>query len=423
MKPTVVILAAGENSRFFPLNTTTHKGALTLCGKPLIVRTLENLDKNYFRDVVIVVSQKDYGGKGLSGFLEPYSFNLHLRFVLQPEPKGMGDALMRTREYLGKSFAVVFPTSFDAGDLLTQMIERAGTGGALVVSYTEEPWLYGIVTIEGKRVSSIVEKPEAGMEPSNLMVQGIYYLSSEYLRELEKSVKKEYGFEEALDRFVKNNDVHFIERPTTPPSLKYPWHLFVFQRELFLSLPHYISPHAHVAATAVLDESQGNVYVEQGAHIGHATRLVGPCYIGKDVMIGDFSLIRESSFEEGASVGVHSDVARSIVMEHSSMHNGFLGDSILGREVKIGAGFITSNRRIDRKSIEVQAKEKTVDIGSESFGTVIGDHTKIGIRVGVMPGKLIGAEAFIYPNTTIYENVPHKSVVKVRQSIEIVKTP
>ncbi len=61
--PTVVILAAGENSRFFPLNQTTHKGALSLLGKPLIVRTLENLEENGFEHIVIVVSKKDFEGK------------------------------------------------------------------------------------------------------------------------------------------------------------------------------------------------------------------------------------------------------------------------------------------------------------------------------------------------------------------------
>ncbi len=416
-KPTVVILAAGENSRFFPLNTTTHKGALTLCGKPLIVRTLENLDRHYFRHVVVVVSEKDFGGKGLSGFLKHYAFNLKLTFVLQPQAKGMGDALLRAKNYLGKSFAVVFPTSFDAGELLTEMIERAGKGGTLVVGYTQEPWLYGVVTIEGKRVTNVVEKPAKGEEPSNLMVQGIYYLTSDYLEELKPYATQEYGFETALNQFCGGNEVHFIERLTPPPSLKYPWHLFTFQQELFSQMDSYTSAHAHIARNVILDQTDGPIYIENGAKIGHASHIVGPCYLGKDVCVGDFSLIRGSSLEEGARVGAHSEVARSIMFEHASLHNGFLGDSIIGRDTKIGAGFITSNKRIDREGISINTKGEKIDVGLISVGTVIGDRAKIGIRVGVMPGKLIGSDTFIYPGVTIYENIPHKAVVKIKQNI------
>src|SRR5688572_21533238 len=107
--PTVVILAAGENSRFFPLNTTTHKGALTLLGKPLIVRTLESLEQNGFEHVVIIVSQKDYNDVGLSNFVANYQFKMKIEFVLQSEPKGMGDALLCAKQHIQGHFAVVFP--------------------------------------------------------------------------------------------------------------------------------------------------------------------------------------------------------------------------------------------------------------------------------------------------------------------------
>lgn len=420
MKPTIIILAAGENSRFFPLNTTTHKGALTLCGKPLISRTLSNLAQCGFRDIVIVVSSKDYGGNGLSGLISDNDYGLKIKYVLQPEAKGMGDALLRARQYLSNSFAVVFPTSLSAGDMLLEMIKKAGQGGTLAVNYTKEPWLYGVVTIEGDRVTSIVEKPEAGSEPSNLRVLGVYFLNSKYVSYLEKTTLDEYGFEAALNTYLRDNRVNFVELSGTMHSLKYPWHLFLFQSGIFAQMKTHISPHARLAGDVILDESDGAIVVESGASLGHATHIVGPCFIGKDVTIGDFSLIRHSSLEQGVTVGAHSDVARTIVMEESSMHNGYLGDSIVGRLVKIGAGFITSNKRIDRKTITIDTRGKKIDLGNQAFGTVIGDGARIGIRVSVMPGKLIGADTFIYPSSTVYENIPHSATLKIKQAQEII---
>jgi UDP-N-acetylglucosamine diphosphorylase / glucose-1-phosphate thymidylyltransferase / UDP-N-acetylgalactosamine diphosphorylase / glucosamine-1-phosphate N-acetyltransferase / galactosamine-1-phosphate N-acetyltransferase len=417
--PTVVILAGGENSRFFPLNQTTHKGALTLLGKPLIVRTLENLQLNGYTNIVIVVSGKDYDGKGLSGFLAQYEMKLDIQYVLQPEPKGMGDALLRAEQKLPKTFGIVFPTTLDAGDVLTELVTRAGSGGAMRVSYTQEPWLYGIVTIEDQKISSIIEKPKKGTEASNLKAHEMYYLTHEFIAFLKQEQNGEYNFEAALDKYFKVFDVTAVEQSNALPSLKYPWHLFEFQKMLLADQPQYVSPYASVAKTAVLDTTKGPIYIENGATVGHCSRIVGPAYIGKDVVIGDFSLVRESSFEEGSSVGVHSDVARSLIMERSSMHNGFLGDSIIGRDVQIGAGLITSNKRMDRKNIEVSVKDMKVDRGSDTLGTVVGDEARVGIRTNIMPGKFIGCRATVYPGTTVWESVPHDAVVKTKMDIEI----
>lgn len=418
-KPTILILAGGENSRFFPLNTTTHKGALTLLGKPMIVLTLENLENNGFKHVVLIVSKKDYDGQGLSGFLAEYNFKLKIDYVLQPEAKGMGHALLQAREYLNGPFGIIYPSSLDAGDLVPKLIHGSGKGGALLVTYTQEPWLYGIVTLDQKRITSITEKPQRGSELSNLMAQGMYYLYPAFLDFLENVLQEEYSFEVALSNYFSEHEVNAVEEANPCPQLKYTWHLFDFQEILFKQLHQYISPYAKIAKTAVLDSSNGPIYIENGATIGHAAKIVGPAYIGKDVFIGDFSLIRHSSFEEGSSVGVYSDVTRSIIMEDSSMHNGFIGDSIIGRDVQIGAGLITSNKRIDRKNVLVTLKENVIDSGREGLGTVIGDHARIGIRVNIMPGKLIGAEAFIYPTSTVYSNVKKQGVLKVKYIVDV----
>ncbi len=411
-QPTVVILAGGENSRFFPLNTHTHKGALTVLGKPLIVRTLENIAAHGFSHVVIVVSPKDHDGKGLSGFLSNFETKLHIEFVLQPQAKGMGDALLCAKEKITGDFGVVFPSSLDGGEVLQKLVKAGGDGGAIAVSYTQEPWLYGIVTLDTDRVTSIVEKPSRGTEDSNLKAQGIYFLSHVFLKELSSVKQEEYAFETALDQFLKIKTVKAVELTTVLPPLKYPWHLFEFQRVLFQTLQSYTSPSAVVAQTASIDTASGPVYIGDGATIGHCAHIVGPAYIGEHVFIGDFSLVRASSFEKGSSVGVHSDVTRSIICEHSTMHNGFLGDSIVGRNVRIGAGLITSNKRMDRKNIQVVVKDARIDCGTNALGTVIGDEAKIGIRVNIMPGKFIGCRSVIYPGQTIWDHVPHDQIQK-----------
>lgn len=408
--PTVLILAAGANSRFFPFNTTTHKGAIELMGEPLIVKTLRNLEEHKLHDVVIVVSEKDYGGKGLSGVLANYQFNLSVQFVLQPKADGMGDAVLCAKEYIHDSFVVVFPNSLDAGDLVNQLVKFSGEHGALAVSETQEPWLYGIVTLDGDRVTHIVEKPERGSEPSNLKVF-YWLLSKKYLDVLEKTSVQQYSFEAALEEFFKDHEVKYYKHQREF-SLKYPWHLFDIEKYLFGQIQSSTHSTAQVAPTAIIDDTHGPVIIAEGAKINHAAKVVGPVYIGKNVLIGDFSFVRGGCIEEGVTIGSYTEVVRSIIMANSEIHYGYLADSIIGRNVKIGGGLLTANKRHDRKNVMIEVKGEKVDIGRNNFGVMIGDTAKIGVRVTTMPGVVIGSEAVVWPSMTLFENVDQGEIQK-----------
>jgi NDP-sugar pyrophosphorylase family protein len=411
-RPTVVILAAGENSRFFPFNTTLHKASYEILGEPLIVRTLRNLEAHHFYDVVLIVSEKDYGGKGLSAELQKYDLYLRMSFVLQPQALGMGNALLLAAEQIGESFAVVFPSSIDAGKAIEDLMKSSGEDGAIVVSETIEPWLYGIVTIDGDRITGIVEKPERGSEPSNLKAQGIYLLSTSYIDELRNVPPAQYSFEHAFDRYVRQHDVRYFKQGEALPSLKYPWHLFDFQQYVFGLQRSFTASDADVAPTSVIDDTHGPVIIESGARIGHGAKLLGPCYIGRHAFVGDFSFVRGSSIEEDVVVGSYTEVVRSIIFPKSEIHYGYVADSIIGRQVRIGAGLITANKRHDRENVHIIVKGEKVDAGRNNLGVLVGDRTKLSVRTTTMPGVAIGADSLVFPSMTLFKNIEHGETVK-----------
>ena len=89
-----VILAAGESSRFWPLNQK-HKSLFKIMGKPLIWYTIEALRKSGIKEIIIVEGAK----KDIEEALKKYKFpTLKIKYVLQPKPAGMGDALWRTKD-------------------------------------------------------------------------------------------------------------------------------------------------------------------------------------------------------------------------------------------------------------------------------------------------------------------------------------
>jgi hypothetical protein len=76
--------------------------------------------------------------------------------------------------------------------------------GALLVTPTVEPWLYGIVSLNGTRIT--VPKPEKG---TNLRskAQGVYLLSPEYYLIWKANLRPNIQFESALNKFVQEKEV------------------------------------------------------------------------------------------------------------------------------------------------------------------------------------------------------------------------
>jgi UDP-N-acetylglucosamine diphosphorylase / glucose-1-phosphate thymidylyltransferase / UDP-N-acetylgalactosamine diphosphorylase / glucosamine-1-phosphate N-acetyltransferase / galactosamine-1-phosphate N-acetyltransferase len=410
-KPKVVILAGGSNSRFFPLNTNVHKGAIKLLGQHFISRTLENLSQSEFKDIIIVQSQRDADNKSLEEVVNGLNLNLNIKFFTQAEAKGMGDALLTVKDHLQDQFAVIFPDLYNAGNLINNMLDL-NAEGSICASETHEPWLYGILELNENKVIGIEEKPEKGQEKSNIKSLGCYLLNQEFVNILNNLPAAEYNFEEALDQMMKKQDIRalILEKPIR--SLKYPWHLFNFQKLLFENQKSYRADSAQIAQTAIIDDSNGPVIIEKGARVGDFAKVVGPCYLGKKTLVGDYSFVRNSSLEEGSVIGANTEVVRSIILDNSTLHFGYLADSIIGLNNKIGAGLITANKRLDRATVKTMVKGIKTDTGLKALGIITGNEANLGIKTGTMPGVIIGSGAQIYPGQIISKNVEHNATVQ-----------
>jgi len=251
----------------------------------------------------------------------------------------------------------------------------------------------------------IVKKPKKGQEPSNIKVDSIYLFNTDFVNLLEKAKKTEYSLEETITNFVKHNHGAWIENNSEVSSLKYPWHLFNLFSQFISRENTHFSENAIVSDTAIFDDTNGPVIVDDGARIGDFVKLVGPCYIGRNCLVGDYSFVRGSSLEEGSIVGAKTEVVRCIMFEKSSLHFGYMADSIIGHGTKIGAGLITANKRLDRNNVRVKVKEQLIDSGSNTLGIIVGEKANIGIRTSTMPGITIATNAKVLPNSTVNRNI------------------
>lgn len=418
-KPTILIIAGGNNSRFAPLNTRTHKGFLSLAGKPIIVRALEDLKKHHFNKVVIVVSDKDYDDKGFSKYLKENNLGMDIEVVLQEEAKGMGNALLTAKDHINDSFILASPYYFNLGHKAKQLWEKKQDSKADCVflgTKTDTPELYGILDLAPNnhdKVLGVVEKPKHGDAPSLYKIDSVYLFDKKFIDKLADTKESEYSLEKAITEYAGESEITWIENKLELKSIKYPWHLFRSFNQVILDLDTNISKQATIAKTAIIDDSNGPVIIEAGARVGDFAKISGPCYIGKDCLVGDYSFVRGSSLETGAVVGAKTEVVRSILFEKASIHFGYLADSILGHGSKIGAGLITANKRTDRENIRVQVKGELIDTGTNTLGLITGEKATTGIGVNSMPGMMLGANSIVHPNVTIKRNVePNKTLKK-----------
>ncbi len=187
----------------------------------------------------------------------------------------------------------------------------------------------------------------------------------------------------------------------------------------------------------LLSHQLGNIQgaVEQGAHlinpdeisIGRGTTveagayIVGPCIIGEDCQIRQGAYIR-GYFVSGnrCVIGHASEVKRAIFLDEvQAGHFAYVGDSIVGNSVTLGAGTKCANLRFDRENVSIIWGEKRINTGLAKFGAVLGDRVQTGCNSVTNPGTLMGKKSCLAPCTTTHGVIPENHIVKAPESVTI----
>lgn len=184
-----------------------------------------------------------------------------------------------------------------------------------------------------------------------------------------------------------------------------------------------IMPGAHL--------SERPIYVAAGARIEPGAYIIGPAYIGPGVVIRHGALVRENVVMlSGSLLGHASEAKNSIFLPKAAApHFNYVGDSILGQRVNLGAGTKLSNLTLISKKDAVSGKRPTIkltingtayDTGLAKLGAILGDDVQTGCNAVLNPGCLVGSETLIYPNMNLAKGYyPSKSIVKLRQTTKI----
>ena len=151
---------------------------------------------------------------------------------------------------------------------------------------------------------------------------------------------------------------------------------------------------AHVEPGVVFDVRHGPVIVEEGAEVRHGTRLEGPCFVGPYArVLGGF--IRQSVI--GPWCVVRGEVSTTLFLGFANKaHDGFVGHSVVGHWVNLGAGTTTSNLKNTYGPVRLDLPGGRVETGRQMLGTLFGDHAKAAIGTMFSTGTVVGAGANVF---------------------------
>jgi NDP-sugar pyrophosphorylase family protein len=212
-----------------------------------------------------------------------------------------------------------------------------------------------------------------------------------------------------------------------------------FVWEALMRLDKYLENHLSLLESMLsqpLDLPPGAV-VEGSVYIGKGTRIEPGAYICGPAVIGENCEIRQGAYIRGhvilgkrCVIGHVTEMKNSILLNDvQAPHFSYIGDSIVGNRVDLGAGTILANMPITGvqnknglpTTIHFPVHEKTIDTGLVKLGAMLGDDVNTGCNVVTNPGCVVGPRTAIYPLVSLKKGYyPADCIVKLTQSIDTV---
>ncbi|HET6342223.1 MAG TPA: hypothetical protein VFG78_08590 [Gemmatimonadota bacterium] len=146
---------------------------------------------------------------------------------------------------------------------------------------------------------------------------------------------------------------------------------------------------------AVLDAREGPILLDRDARVGSHALLEGPVYVGPG------SRVLGGTVGGGSSIGprckVRGEVQASVFQGYANKaHDGYVGHSVLGEWVNLGAATTTSDLKNTYGPVRLSGPEGSVETGLLKVGAFLGDHVRTGIGALLTTGARLGTATHFF---------------------------
>ena len=429
----IVLLAAGKGTR---MKSAVPKVLHSVAGCSLIDRVLTTASTLSPASVAIVLGHR---AELVQAALAHRS---DLAFVVQEPQLGTGHALLTTAPLLDGATGTLVLLSGDVPLLSTKTLENlidrhtaTGSSATVVTAFVDAPYGYGRIVRDGERIARIVEERDATpaertireinsgiyafaleglfdalrqIAPQN--DQGEYYLPDLFTIFAARGSRIETLVVEDADEIRGINSRRELEAVSRIVRLRKNDELMAEGVTIEDTATTYIDRDVTVGADTIIHPGvtlEGATSIGGGCEIHSGVRIVDSrlgdrvtilnhCVITSstiddDARVGPFAHLRpDAVVRERARVGNFVELKKTVLGAGSkSMHLSYLGDTIVGKNVNIGAGTITCNYDGEKKQ-----------------QTIIEDGAFIGSDTQLIAPVTVGKGAYIGSGTTVRQNVP-----------------
>ncbi|MBI3723420.1 glucose-1-phosphate thymidylyltransferase [bacterium] len=166
----------------------------------------------------------------------------------------------------------------------------------------------------------------------------------------------------------------------------------------------------------------GDVEVAEDAHVEAGAYVRGPTILGPGTEVRHGAYVRGYVITgRGCVIGHASECKTAIFLDGAKApHFAYVGDSILGNRVNLGAGTKLANLKVVAGGVDVVSPEgKTIATGLRKLGAILGDDVEIGCNAVTSPGTVIGRGTLVYPCASVRGTIARDSVVSWKPTLVV----
>jgi len=415
-----VFLCGGRGKRMFPI--AEDKFLLDFLGKSLLEHQIRLACEAGLSHFVIIgnpenIAKIEQITKKIPG--------IKVDLALQKESSGIADALKSAEPFLRGQLLVINPNDVFSSSAYTKIITEAekASASSYILGYQVQKYFPGgyLQVNSQNELLHIVEKPNPGEEPSNLVniLIHCHNKSEELFRYIETvQTTRDDVYECALDNMVKaGHKVKVIPYNDFWAPIKYPWHIFKVMEYFLDHAQPYIASSARISEKANIE---GKVILSDNVRVLENAVIRGPVYIGANSFIGNNALVRDySHIGSNSVIGYSTEVKHSYIGDNCWFHSNYIGDSIVDDDCSLGAGTVLANFRLDEGNIQIEVGDSLVDTGHDKLGAIVGRGCRIGVNASLMPGVRVGPDSFVGPQVCLRQDLGANKIASLEPRYQV----
>jgi len=415
-----VFLCGGSGKRMFPI--TEDKFLLDFLGKPLLEHQIKTAREAGLSHFVIIGNPENIARIEQITQKIP---GIKVDLALQKEPLGIADALKSVGLFLHGQVLVINPNDVFSSSAYIKIIAEAekATASSYILGYQVQKYFPGgyLQVNSQNELLHIVEKPNPGEEPSNLVNILIHcHNNPERLLHYVETTRttRDDVYECALDNMVKEgHKIKVVLYSDFWAPIKYPWHIFKVTEYFLDNAQPYIAPSARISEKANVE---GKVILSDNVKVLENAVIRGPVYIGANSIIGNNVLVRDySHIGSNSVIGYSTEVKHSYIGDNCWFHSNYVGDSIIDDNCSLGAGTVLANFRLDEGNICIKVGDSLVDTGCDKLGAIMGRGCRIGVNASLMPGVRVGPNTFVGPQICLHDDLGANKIALLESRYQV----